>query len=119
MTDNGISIREFFERLMDDHAIAHKEHQAAHDREHVASQKAIDTAATLAHQNKMDANEWRATMSDRERHFVTREWAEGRVLDNDRRLLALERSQAQMQGALDVARFVGFGGLLTALGTLI
>ena len=115
MTDNGVSIRDFFERLLNDHAAAHREHQAAHDREHQASQKAIDTAATLAKENKADANEWRDAMSDRERAFARVESFE----TLRERVVNLEKVNAQMIGALNVARFIGFGGLLTGASALI
>lgn len=115
----GVTLREFFERLLNDHAAAHREHQAAHDREHLASQKAIDTAATLSKENKADANEWRQTMTDRERTFARAEAVDRMAAEADRRLAALERANAQTQGALGVARFVGIGGLTTGLAALV
>lgn len=54
------------------HQREHHQHDAAHKREHEDSQKAIDTAATLAKENKSDANEWRSTMDDRERTLATK-----------------------------------------------
>lgn len=69
---DGPSLREYFDRLFEEHAEAHKSHQIAHDREHGFAQRAIDTAATLAKENKADANEWRAAMNDRERTFATK-----------------------------------------------
>jgi hypothetical protein len=134
MTD-GITLREFIERLLADHSQSHKDHAAAHEREHRASQAAIDTAAQLARENKADANEWRAAMTDRERSFVRVDTVEGmerriRILESTvvpsstvdsmrERIGLLERTNAQMQGALAIARFVGFGGLVTAVGALV
>ena len=115
MTENGITLREFFERLLNDHTAAHAQHQAAHDREHAAAQKAIDRSEELARSNKADSNEWRQAMTDRERTFARVDAME--VLG--KRIEALERANAQAQGVLAMARFVGFGGLLSGLGALI
>lgn len=115
----GVTLREFFERLLDDHMEAHREHQNAHDREHAASQKAIDTASDLAKANKADANEWRDAMTDRERTFARADAMERITSEVDRRIASLERANAQMQGALGVARFVGFGGLMAGLLALV
>lgn len=68
----GPSLREYVEALFTSHKEAHKEHEQAHGREHDFSQKAIDVAASLAKENKADANEWRETMNDRERNFTTK-----------------------------------------------
>lgn len=54
------------------HQREHQQHDSAHQREHEDSQKAIDTAATLAKENKKDANEWRSTMDDREKTLATK-----------------------------------------------
>lgn len=68
----GPSLREYVEALFTSHKESHKEHEQAHGREHDFSQKAIDIAASLAKENKADANEWRETMNDRERNFATK-----------------------------------------------
>jgi hypothetical protein len=116
---NGPSIREYFERMFEDHAKAHAEHQQAHDREHSASEKAIAVASQLAKENKADANEWRSTMSDRERTFARSDAVDRMDAESDRRLAVLERSNAQMQGALNVARFIGFSGLVSGGAAII
>lgn len=55
--DGNVPLREYIERLLDDHGIAHTEHQQAHDREHQAAQKAIDLASELAKESKADAGQ--------------------------------------------------------------
>lgn len=55
------------------HEREHGQHELAHSREHKFAQDAIDKAAELAKENKADANEWRATMNDREVKFATKE----------------------------------------------
>jgi hypothetical protein len=86
---NGVSIRDYFEKLFVLHAHAHAEHNEAHTREHKASQDAIDLAAKLASQNKSDANEWRAAMTDRERTFVKYDLLDGLIS----RVTKLENSE--------------------------
>ncbi len=54
------------------HEKEHTTHELAHAREHDFAQKAIDVSALQAKENKADANEWRATMNDRERTFATK-----------------------------------------------
>jgi len=67
-----VALRERLDLIWANHEKEHIQHEAAHTREHEFSQKAIDTAATLAKENKADANEWRGTMNDRERTFATK-----------------------------------------------
>lgn len=119
MADESVSLKEYFDRLLSDHAVSHQEHQAAHDREHSLAQKAIDTAAELAKENKADANEWRDAMSDRERTFARADAIEQLSKDVYRRLGLLEKQANQANGALNVARFVGFGGFITGLGAIV
>lgn len=75
----SVSLRDFIDEKFDhvddsfaQHQREHLQHDAAHKREHEDSQKAIDTASTLAKQNKIDANEWRGAMNDRERTLATK-----------------------------------------------
>jgi len=112
---NGVPMREYFERLLSDHSVAHKEHQEAHDREHKFAQLAIDKSAELATQNKNDANEWRDAMGDRERKFVTAEVVSLLV----ERVYSLERANERLNGVLATARFIGFGGLMTGAAALL
>jgi CHASE3 domain sensor protein len=67
---NGPTLREYVEGLFEAHKEAHKDHELSHAREHQFAQKAIDTAAELAKENKADANEWRATMNDKDNRFA-------------------------------------------------
>lgn len=70
------------------HEREHKQHEEAHGREHAFAQAAIDKAADMAKENKADANEWRGTMTDRERSFATKADVVA-ILD---RLTGLERA---------------------------
>jgi len=42
-----------------------------HEKQHASEQKAIDLAAQTVKQWKDDSNEWRGTLSDRDRKYVT------------------------------------------------
>lgn len=55
------------------HEREHTQHEMAHGREHEFAAEAIKTAAKLAQENKTDANEWRASMNDREAKFATKD----------------------------------------------
>lgn len=55
------------------HEREHTQHEQAHGREHEFAAEAIRTAATLAKENKADANEWRSSMNDREARFATKD----------------------------------------------
>jgi hypothetical protein len=66
-------VRERLDMIWEGHKTEHKVHDDNHKREHEFAQKAIDTAAALAKENKADANEWRATMNDREVKFATKD----------------------------------------------
>lgn len=67
-----MALRERLDLIWNNHEREHTQHEAAHTREHAFAQQAIDTAAILAKENKTDANEWRSTMTDRERTFATK-----------------------------------------------
>jgi len=66
------ALRRELKLTWDAHEREHIQHEAAHAREHQFTQTAIDTAAKLAENNKADANEWRASMTDREVKFATK-----------------------------------------------
>ena len=66
------ALRRELKLIWDAHEREHLAHEQAHSREHDFSQKAVDTAAVLAKENKADANEWRAAMDDRESRFATK-----------------------------------------------
>lgn len=55
------------------HQREHEQHDKAHAREHDFTAEALRVAASLAKENKEDANEWRGTMDDRESSFATKE----------------------------------------------
>lgn len=71
--DEIAGLRRELKLTWDAHEREHVQHEAAHSREHEFAAEAIRTAATLAKENKADANEWRATMTDRESRFSTKE----------------------------------------------
>jgi hypothetical protein len=66
-----IALRERLDLLWKNHEREHTQHEAAHAREHAFAQDALEKAALLAKENKADANEWRASMTDREARFAT------------------------------------------------
>lgn len=75
-----ISVRDFLERIFD-------ERWRSHQDQHRAEQKAIDLAARTVETWKVDSNEWRQTLGDRDRTFATKS-----ELDPiSRRLEVLER----------------------------
>lgn len=72
------------EQLADTMKTTAETHWKNHEREHLDSNRALDKAEALrserfagierlAKENKADANEWRASMTDREARFATRE----------------------------------------------
>lgn len=67
------ALRRELKLIWDAHEREHVQHEASHAREHQFAQQAIDTAAVLAKENKADANEWRGSMTDRERRFATKD----------------------------------------------
>lgn len=73
VNDQVAALRRELKLTWDAHEREHVQHELSHAREHDFSQKAIDTAALMAKENKADANEWRATMNDREAKFATKE----------------------------------------------
>jgi len=68
----GLTLREYIDTRFDAHRDLHATHDSAHTREHDFTEKALNVAAELSKENKNDANEWRATMDDRERTFTTK-----------------------------------------------
>jgi hypothetical protein len=98
-----MALRERLDLIWTNHEREHAAHDRAHTLEHVASQKAIDTAAELAKENKADANEWRASMTDREGRFSTKDDINGILtrLDSIERaaLLAAEREASRIKEA--------------------
>lgn len=100
-----IALRERLDLIWAQHEREHRDHEAAHTREHEFAQKAIDTAALLAKENKADANEWRETMNDRERSFATKGDATailGRLESIERaNLLAAERERQRTAGEIE------------------
>lgn len=72
VTEEVAALRRELRLIWDAHEREHTQHELSHAREHAFSQQAIDTAALLAKENKADANEWRATMTDRESRFATK-----------------------------------------------
>ena len=94
--------------------------------------------ATTALEKRLDGlNEFRAQLGDQAKTFVTRELHDALASEVERRVnaaqadvnrrfdddrLAISRLQTEnskLQGALAIARFVGFGGFLTGLGALV
>lgn len=67
------ALRERLDLIWANHEREHKAHEQSHAREYQSNQKALDTAAILAKENKADANEWRASMTDREARFSTKD----------------------------------------------
>ena len=90
-----------------------------HFKLHEAEQHAVDAAYDAMSTRFDSVNEFRGQMSDQVRTFASREAVDSNKNDAERRLAELERIIAHMQGVLAIARFVGFGGLMTAVGTLI
>ncbi len=108
-------------------------HRHEHDRERDATQ----TAAKALDSRLAGLNEFRLQLGDQSKTFVTRELhdalsdeVERRVnavlTDMDRRfevdrrnISQLQADNSKLQGALAIARFVGFGGFLTALSAVI
>jgi len=82
------ALRERLDLIWSNHEREHAAHDKAHEREHNFAQDAIDKAAEMAKTNKADANEWRATMTDRETKFATKDDV-GAILG---RLDAIERA---------------------------
>ncbi len=108
-------------------------HYREHKREHetlVATSAAMDSRLGLL-------NEFRAQQADNAKQFVTRELHDNleadverrvnavreefeRRLENDRQAIGLLQAENQrMQGALAIARFVGFGGMLTGASAVV
>jgi hypothetical protein len=103
-----VSLREYIEARLSAHGELHEAHEKAHEREHEFSQKAIDTSAELARSNKADSNEWRASMTDREARFSTKEEisALAHRLDQleDAALVRVERERLQLITAAEETR---------------
>lgn len=90
--DTLVSLRDYLDSEIEHERELREAQQASHGREHVLAERALELAATLAAQNKVDSNEWRATMSDRERAFLPRlEFATGHD-GLSARLVVLERA---------------------------
>jgi len=94
--------------------------------------------ATAALEKRLDGlNEFRAQLGDQAKSFVTRELHDALAAEVERRVASaqadvdrrfeidrqaisiLQAENSRLQGALAIARFVGFGGFLTALGSIV
>lgn len=126
---NGPTLREYVESLFNGHKESHLQHEAAHTREHLFAQRAIEAAAELAKENKADANEWRGAMGDRERNFATKAQLEGllsrmekledaeiaRVVEE--KLTTIQMAEAKVQDDRDRQRQQWF--IATAIGIVV
>lgn len=61
----SVSLRQYFERRMEDSAVAVKAALAA-------AEKAVDKAEAQATKWQAASNEWRSAMNDREREYLSR-----------------------------------------------
>ena len=95
------ALRRELKLTWDAHDREHGQHDKAHSREHEFTQEAVKTAAVLAKENKADANEWRASMTDREAKFATKDDVRAILfrLDNIERagLVAAERERQRSE----------------------
>jgi hypothetical protein len=89
----------------DAHAREHKQHDLSHAREHEFAQEALEKAASVAAENKADANEWRSAMTDREAKFATKDDMKALLvrLDAIERALLVsdERARAKAQSEVE------------------
>lgn len=103
LNDQIAGLRRELKLTWDAHEREHVQHEASHGREHEFAAEAIRTAALLAKENKADANEWRATMNDREARFSTKDDVSSILarLDSIERLnlVAAERERAEKEDA--------------------
>jgi hypothetical protein len=105
-TNETVTLRDHFDRLLEERRRAGDERWDGHRREHVALALALTSATEEMRARNVAANEWRATVSDLKGEFATREYAESKVavvqaiVDRDgARLAALEASGLKASGA--------------------
>lgn len=122
---------------IDGHWALDDERWTAHHHEHGAATRAEDLAREALDDRLKGLNEFRGQLSDQAKGFVTRDAHDqlaaeldrrietalaesSRRFDEDRHAISLLQSENnRLLGALAVARFVGFGGLMTGLGALV
>lgn len=135
--DTHVSLRDYYDTRWSDHASQHRAEEDARaaalvaqgklvDAAFASSQAAIDKAEGSQKQTDAKNNDFRGQLSDQAKGFATREQVERLDTEMDRRLgevvkdiAELKNANARQQGALAVARFVGFGGLLAGLSALV
>lgn len=134
---DDISLREHFDQRLVDHSSQHEAERRERgdalaaqgklvDAAFAASEKAIEKAEDAAKQKDLKNNEFREQLDDQARTFATKDNVERVESELDRRLTTmttdirdLQNANSRQQGALAVARFVGFGGLLAGLSALV
>jgi hypothetical protein len=91
-----------------------------------ASDKAVDKSEVAQKGVNEGQNEFRGTLRDQAATFMPRAETESLVRElrsaietQDHEIQALQNANSRTQGVIAVARFVGFGGLLTGLGALV
>jgi hypothetical protein len=135
--DDRVSLREHFDTRWDDHIRQHEAEVAARadaltaqsalvNAAFASSEKAIEKSEAGQKERDLKANEFRGQLDDQARTFVTKDTVDRQETDFDRRVgalteevRALQNANSRQQGALAVARFVGFGGLLAGLSALV
>lgn len=124
---NGpITLREHIAQHLVDHDRRHAEHAEAHERQHLADQRAISVATGNLERRLEALNELRKLVEDQQGHFATIVAMDRLEAKTDRRLneqrdqiQRLASANERAQGALSVARFLGFGGVMTGLSALV
>jgi hypothetical protein len=145
---DDVNLREYLERRTDDdtrvmaervdghwtldderwhgHLREHESHDKYHDREHTATEQAIKVATSSLDGRLGTLDSRLLGLDDRQRASVSHELHDRLEAEMNRRfekqgadIDTLTDINNRLQGALGIARFVGFGGFLTAAIALV
>jgi hypothetical protein len=112
----GVTLREHFDQRFRDDERLQCEKWQAHDDEHAMLAKSLDIVADATREYRSMQNEWRATLSDRDSHYLPREVFETWSQHQEQKQQASERWLIGIFLSIGALTLAVVGLLLRALG---